>query len=118
MIRGAHSLVEDIRRDSESDFYYKYPYVRLDDGRFVQLGIDADLVQGFLSSFELQRIVSESGSFHLVDHVCFLGPDFTVLASSTPDHVSLHLDDTDLRGSRCWPGAATPKLTGRMAKNL
>jgi diguanylate cyclase (GGDEF)-like protein len=97
MISGAHSLVEDIRRDSESDRYYKYAYVRLDDGRFVQLGIDADLVQGFLSSFELQRIVGEIGSFHLVDHVCFLGPDFTVLASSTPDHVGLHLDDTDLR---------------------
>lgn len=93
LVSGLDSLVEDIRKDSESDRYYKYAYKRLDGGRFVQLGINADFVQSFLSSFELQRIVDEIGSFHLVDHVCFLGPDFTVLAASKPDHLGEHVDD-------------------------
>lgn len=94
MVSGLASLVEDIRRDSESDRYYKYAYLRLADERFVQLGIGADFVQGFLSSFELQRTVDEIGGFHLVDHVCFAGPDFVVLASSGEHHhVGMSLED-------------------------
>jgi len=90
-------LVEDIRKDSESDRYYKYAYRRLDGGRFVQLGIGADFVEGFLSSFELQRIVDEISSFRLVDHVCFVSPDFTVLASSHEEYVGVDLDDPEVR---------------------
>ena len=97
MISGLDSLVEDIRRGSESDRCYTYAYMHLDDGRFVQLGIAADFVQSFLSSFELQRTVDEIGSFHLVDHVCFVGTDLTVIASSRPDHIGMDLTDPAMR---------------------
>jgi diguanylate cyclase (GGDEF)-like protein len=97
MVSGEDSRVEDIRRDTESDRYYKYAYLRLDDGRFIQLGVGADIVLGFLSSFELQRIVDEIAGFELVDHVCFAGPDFTVIASSHPEHFDSFLDDPVLQ---------------------
>lgn len=96
MISGAESLVEGIRKDSESDRYFKYAYVRLDDGRFVQLGISADSVRSFLSAFELEKALGEIAGFQLVDHACFVGPDFTVIASAH-DHVGLLVDDPAMR---------------------
>jgi len=107
MISGAHSLVEDIRRDSESDRYYKYAYVRLDDGRFVQLALMPISFRAFCPPLSCRGLWAKLAVFIWWTTSAFLGPDFTVLASSTPDHVGLHLDDTDLR-KRCWPAQLLP----------
>ena len=53
MISDEQILVEDIRRDSESDIYYKYAYFQVADGSFVQIGVLAEEVQEFLGKFEL-----------------------------------------------------------------
>lgn len=44
---GLTSFIEEIRQDTESDEYHKYGYYRLEDGRLIQVGINAALVQGF-----------------------------------------------------------------------
>lgn len=57
MISDEPILVEDIRRDTESDTYYKYAYYQVADGSFVQIGVLAEDVQEFLGEFELKKII-------------------------------------------------------------
>lgn len=93
MQSSAPDLVEDIRADSESGEYYKYGYVKLDDGRFVQLGIRAGLVENLLAAFEVDRIIEEIAGFQLVDHVSIIDRDFKVIASSDPSTVGSQMQD-------------------------
>ncbi|NLA85537.1 MAG: hypothetical protein GX854_13735 [Clostridiales bacterium] len=46
-------LVDDIRKDTESDEYYKYAYIKNEDGSFIQIGILSDTIQSFLQRFEI-----------------------------------------------------------------
>ena len=50
-------LIEDIRRDTESDNYLKYAYLKNDDGTFIQIGILADTIQSFIRRFEYFELV-------------------------------------------------------------
>lgn len=84
---GATSLVEEIRADTESGNLYKYAYVRLEDGRFVQLGVRADIITSFLESFEAQRLLDEIRGLELVDHAYFVDEEFTVVASDDPTYI-------------------------------
>lgn len=97
MISGAPYLVEDIRPDTESGELYKYGYFRLDDGRFLQLGIRADLVESFLSPFEVQLILEEISAFEIVDHICFVDNNFTITASTVPSLLGTVVDHPEIR---------------------
>ena len=57
MVGDQEILVEDIRKDSESDNYLKYAYLRNEDGSFVQIGIMADTVYNFLRGFEINDLL-------------------------------------------------------------
>ena len=41
-------LIENIRKDSESDMYYKYGYIKHSDGYFIQIGILAEKAHNIL----------------------------------------------------------------------
>lgn len=97
MVSDAYSLVEGIRPDSESGEFYKYGYFRVNGGRFVQLGVKADLIEGFLGAFELQHLFEEIASLELVDHVFFLNSDYTVEASFDPAHIGYIVTDPEIQ---------------------
>lgn len=94
---GASSLVEEIRPDSESGVLYKYAYVRLDDGRFVQLGVRADIIMSFLESFEAQRLLDEIRGLELVDHAYFVDQDFKVIASYEPQYIGQTIENPEVQ---------------------
>lgn len=104
MVSGATALVEDIREDTESGELYKYGYFRVDDGRFVQLGIRADRVADLLEAFEIEYLLDELGSLALVDRVYFIDSDLTVSASDDPALVGAKVED---------PGVAAALAQGR-----
>ncbi|NMB02125.1 MAG: phosphodiesterase [Firmicutes bacterium] len=99
MISGAKSLVEDIRRDTESEDYYKYGYFRLDDGRFLQLGVRADLVEDFQAPFEVQKLIEEINGLGILDYVLFVDENYTVTASSRPSYIGRQMEDARIRSA-------------------
>lgn len=56
---GQDYLVEEIRKDSESDDYFKYGYKRAPGGYMVQVGIDANDVQALVESFGTKELVAD-----------------------------------------------------------
>ena len=72
MISDEQILVEDIRRDSESDIYYKYVYFQVADGSFVQIGVLAEDVREFLGRFELDRLIDDMSDRENIAHISFV----------------------------------------------
>jgi diguanylate cyclase (GGDEF)-like protein len=91
---GLTSFIEEIRQDTESDEYHKYGYYRLEDGRLIQVGINAALVQGFLAPFEIERLLKDMVGF--VDHVYFVEPGPTVSACCDPSVFGFHLGNPEI----------------------
>lgn len=99
MTSSETALIEEIRADTESGEYYKYGYVKLADGRFVQLGIRAGIVENLLASFEIPRIIEEIASFELVDHVCMIDNEFKIVAGNGMHEIGEVVEDPDIRAA-------------------
>lgn len=96
MISNLTTYIEDIRPDTESGEYYKYGYLRIEDGRFIQLGVHANLVENFLAPFEIERLLDEISGFDFVDHVYYIHPDLTVSGCCDTDVVGFQLKHPDV----------------------
>lgn len=82
MISGRESQIDVIRRDTESELYYKYGYFRGRDGTFVQIGVLAERVHEFLGGFEIQRLLEELYDHRVVKRLWFVDTEFTVVGST------------------------------------
>lgn len=82
MISGNQSLVEVIRKDSESEKYYKYGYFKGFNGEFVQIGVLADKIQNFLDEFELQRLIDELIDNGMTKKISFIDNNFNIIVST------------------------------------
>lgn len=97
MISELTSYVEAIRQDTESDEYYKYGYFKLNDGRFIQIGVHADVLEDFLAPFETIRMLRDMVDYSLVDNVYFINPDYSVTTCCNPELYDLQLDNPTIR---------------------
>lgn len=82
MISDKKLFVEEIRKDSESDNYYKYAYIKNEDGTFIQIGILADTINTFLRGFEIHDIMNSLSDRDDIINVLFTDTDFQVIAGS------------------------------------
>jgi len=57
MQSGLDIFVEDIRKSTDDDRYYKFVYIRDDDGYFLQLGIKADVIYELIAHYEYQTVI-------------------------------------------------------------
>ncbi len=85
MHSGELNYVEDIRKDSEADIYYKYGYYRGTGGRFVQIGVLADTINAFLDSFDMQRLLGELSDDPSITYATYLDIDLNPLAYDTAE---------------------------------
>jgi EAL domain-containing protein (putative c-di-GMP-specific phosphodiesterase class I)/GGDEF domain-containing protein len=88
MQSGATQHVEEIRRDTESDTYYKYAYFQHEDGGFVQVGVRAETVQQFLGHFEVEYLLKEMAQTDFIHCISFLNNDMQLVASSSHPGIS------------------------------
>jgi diguanylate cyclase (GGDEF)-like protein len=86
-------LIEDIRKDSDSDLYYKYGYIKNEDGTFVQMGILADKVQDLLEPVRLQNHLEEIAADSSIVQLYALNSDYIVTASTRKDDIGLLMRD-------------------------
>ncbi|MDD2499007.1 MAG: hypothetical protein PHY90_12900, partial [Desulfitobacteriaceae bacterium] len=97
MISNSRSLVEDIRQDTESGVYYKYAYLKLFDGHFVQIGVLADKIQNFLGAFEMHQLLDEMKKDGVVAQIYFIDNDFNVLGSTDNELVGRKVTNREVK---------------------
>ncbi|WP_062323367.1 bifunctional diguanylate cyclase/phosphodiesterase [Halolactibacillus sp. JCM 19043] len=75
-------LIEDIRKDTEGNDFFKYAYLRQKDNYFLQIGLLADDVHQILQSFELEGVIDDIILSTDVSHISFISNDSHIIASS------------------------------------
>ena len=76
-------LIEDIRKDSESDEYFKYGHIKLSDGKMIQLGVSAETINELISAIQIETVLRDIQLAKGVDHVYFIGEDLSVINVTT-----------------------------------
>ena len=99
MESGEDFHVEAIRKDTESGGKYKFSYVRLPDGRFFQIGVSAETMDGFLNDFEMKQLLSEMGRSDTVDFAHFIGLNHRILESTDAAHIGEAVEDETIRSA-------------------
>ncbi|NLV91945.1 MAG: hypothetical protein GX030_06085 [Firmicutes bacterium] len=94
MQSNAQYLVEEeIRKDTDSDNYYKYGYLKAGGGSFVQVGILANTVESLTREFSLQDLVEELAAGEEIVYALFITPDLIATAHSSQDRIGLQVSD-------------------------
>jgi len=87
MVSDKEILMEDIRKDTESDNYNKYGYLRNDDGSFIQVGIRANNVRELTSSFSYQTLVEKLEKNEQIIYAAFINNELENEADSRKDKI-------------------------------
>ncbi|MFN2339915.1 MAG: methyl-accepting chemotaxis protein [Halanaerobium sp.] len=87
MVSDQKILMEDIRKDTESDNYNKYGYLRNDDGTFIQVGIRANNVRELTDSFSYQTLVEKLEKNDQIIYASFINNELENEADSRKDKV-------------------------------
>jgi len=95
MISDRKILMEDIRKDTESDNYNKYGYLRNDDGSFIQVGIRANNVRNLTNSFSYQTLVEKLENNKQIIYAAFINNKLENEADSREDEIGV-LRDSEL----------------------
>lgn len=86
-------LTEDIRQDSESGNFKKYGYVKDSSGGFVQIGIDANIVQGKFDEFSYQNLVENLAKEEGLVYALFIDSNSKAIAHSDKSRIGLDLSN-------------------------
>lgn len=95
--------VGPIRADTESGIFYKYSYYRAKDGTIIQLGIKAEKIQDFISSFDINNLLEEIVASSESTEISYLNSNLLVEAATDPAVLYEQIDD--------------PKIIKRLEKN-
>jgi methyl-accepting chemotaxis protein len=87
MVSDKDLLIEDIRKDTESNNYNKYGYLRNDDGTFIQVGIRANNVRELTNSFSYQTLVEKLGNNKQLVYASFINNDLENTADSREEKI-------------------------------
>ena len=76
------TFIEPIRKDTFRDLFMKFGYYRLENGTIYQIGVQAEHIQKFISSFEIQKILDNIYNKGVVDGILFYDTNDTLQAST------------------------------------
>lgn len=93
---GDRSFVEEIRTNTISGLDFKYGYFRLQDGGFFQVGVSAETINEFISSFALMEAFGEIKKSNALTCLCFIDESHEVVASTDPENVSKVVTDPEV----------------------
>lgn len=93
LVQGADELMEDVRRDVESDNYLKYGSVRNRSGYFVQVGISADIVTQLTDQFSYQSLVEQMAIDDAIVYATVMDREAVIIASNDVDDIGIREDD-------------------------
>lgn len=93
MTGSYQSMVEEIRKDTESGNYFKYGYAKDADGSFVQIGINANKVQQMTEEYEFQYLIEKLAEDEEIEYALVMNNKQVVIAHSDTDKIGLLLED-------------------------
>lgn len=99
MIKDDMNYVGDIRKDSDSERYYKYAYLKSSTGNFVQIGVIADKVHNLLESFEVQVLLNEMKETQSAVQISFIDTDLNITGSTDEILIGTELTDNQVIGA-------------------
>ena len=76
------TFIEPIRKDTFRELFMKFGYYRLENGTIYQIGVQAEKIQNFISSFEIQKILDSIYNEGIVDGILFYDTNDTLQAST------------------------------------
>ena len=82
LIGSEISVIEDIRMDWVTGYFFKYGYFKTPDGGLVQIGIKADKVHGFLDRFKMQELLDRLRSLSPDSQLSFIDLEHNVIGST------------------------------------
>jgi len=88
---NSKELIEDIRKDSESDNFFKYAYKKSNNGSFVQVGISANVINELTEKFSYQALVTNISKGDNVVYALFIDKNLTAIAHSNKNRIGLKL---------------------------
>lgn len=98
ILRGeATELTEETRKSTSDGLYYKYGYVALPNGGFVQVGLLADEVEKFNSSIEMQAIINELSKEDGIDNAFIIDKDMKISAHSNPSEIGKVIENEEIK---------------------
>ena len=89
------SLIEDIRKDSDSELYYKYSYSKEPNGGFIQIGVLAEKIYTFLDKFDIQYLIEEL-SKNENNQVYFINKEYKTIASTDKSLLGYEIQNPDI----------------------
>ena len=93
VINGADEIMEDVRKDQNSDNYYKYGAVKNENGDFVQVGISANTVTKLKEKFSYQSLVKDIAKDNSIIYATVLDKEAVIIASNDLDDIGAKEDD-------------------------
>ncbi|MGL5257579.1 MAG: methyl-accepting chemotaxis protein [Proteocatella sp.] len=90
---SADKASEDIRQDSESGNYKKYGYRRDSSGGFVQVGINANIVQEKFDEFSYQKLVEDLVAEEGIEYAIFVDNSYKAVANSNKEAIGEDLSN-------------------------
>lgn len=84
---GDKLLIEDIRKDVESDNYFKYGYVKTTWGDVIQVGISANEIMALTENFSYQSLIDDITASDNIDYAFFVDQDLQYIAHSNVDNI-------------------------------
>lgn len=90
-------LMEEIRKSTVSENYYKYGYVKTPDGGFIQVGILANNIQKLMEHVDYQKLVENIASNKGIVYALILDKQAKAIAHSNKERIGKVFDD---EGSR------------------
>lgn len=86
-------LMEEIRKSTVGDNYYKYGYIARPQGGFIQIGILANKIQKLNSSINVQTVVESVVKDKSIVYALFISKDLKVTAHSDKSRINKKLED-------------------------
>lgn len=90
---NSKELIEDIRKSSVDNNFYKYGYSKSNSGNYIQVGILANIVNNMTESFSYQSLVDEISKKNTIVYALFINKDLEAIAHSNHERIGIKLDD-------------------------
>ncbi|MCY6483032.1 methyl-accepting chemotaxis protein [Clostridium aestuarii] len=86
-------FIEDIRKSTASDDYYKYGYISRKNGGMIQVGILANEINKLTNSLEPQTLADKLAKDKDIVYVVFIDKNLKAVAHSNKDRIGITLTD-------------------------
>jgi methyl-accepting chemotaxis protein len=85
--------IEEIRKSFTDNNFYKYGYVKTNNGNYVQVGIRANVINNFTERFSYESLVNNIVKTEGVVYALVIDKNLNVIAHSDKDRIGIKLSD-------------------------